>query len=189
MAAGRPSAMGACIRAWWPFCRSAKAFSASGAAMVFPDIETAKLVRACGSTMIFSGPLQPALLGAAIASARLHLSDEIVSRQVQLGERIALFNSLAAASDLALASPAATPIRFIKIGSETEASDAAERLIHEGYFANVAVHPAVPRSEAGIRVALTLHQTLDDVRQIRGGPSSLCRPDPHPGIRGGLGCP
>ena len=43
-------------------------------ACVFPDAETARLVRTCGSTLIFSGPLQPALLGAAIASARVHLS-------------------------------------------------------------------------------------------------------------------
>ena len=52
----------------------AKAFSAGGAVLVFPDAETARLVRTCGSTLIFSGPLQPALLGAAIASARVHLS-------------------------------------------------------------------------------------------------------------------
>jgi 7-keto-8-aminopelargonate synthetase-like enzyme len=38
----------------------AKAFSASGGALIFPDRESARLVRTCGSTMIFSGPLQPA---------------------------------------------------------------------------------------------------------------------------------
>ena len=73
----------------------AKAFSAGGAVMVFPDAETARLVRTCGSTMIFSGPLQPALLGAAIASARIHLSNEIHERQSKLMDRILLFNSLA----------------------------------------------------------------------------------------------
>jgi hypothetical protein len=47
-------------------------------------------------TMIFSGPLQPALLGAGIASAKVHLSDEIDDRQRALSERIDLFNSLCA---------------------------------------------------------------------------------------------
>ena len=70
----------------------AKAFSAGGAVMVFPDAETARLVRTCGSTMIFSGPLQPALLGAGIASARVHLSSEIAERQATLMGRIRLFN-------------------------------------------------------------------------------------------------
>ena len=49
--------------------------------VVTPDAETARLIRTCGSTLIFSGPLQPALLGAAIASARIHLSHEIDERQ------------------------------------------------------------------------------------------------------------
>ena len=62
----------------------AKAFSAGGAVLVSPDAETARFIRTCGSTLIFSGPLQPALLGAAIASARVHLSTEIHERQRQL---------------------------------------------------------------------------------------------------------
>ena len=74
----------------------AKAFSAGGAVLVSPDVETARLVRTCGSTMIFSGPLQPALLGAAIASARVHLSHELGERQARLAERIHLFNTLCA---------------------------------------------------------------------------------------------
>jgi 7-keto-8-aminopelargonate synthetase-like enzyme len=161
----------------------AKAFSASGAAMVFPDRDMAKLVRTCGSTMIFSGPLQPSLLGAAVASARVHLSDDLVELQSRLGERIALFNSLAREADLLLATPAATPIRFVRIGSEADAMDIGECLMSEGYFANVAVHPAVPKRRAGIRVALTVHQTLDDVRDIVGVLSSLCRRARQKGIR------
>jgi len=162
----------------------AKAFSASGAAMVFPDIETAKLVRTCGSTMIFSGPLQPALLGAGIASARIHLSEELVVRQRQLQERIQLFNALAHEAELPLGSSAETPIRFVRVGPDAEANDATERLMQRGYFANVAVHPAVPRGQAGIRIALTVHQTLDDVRGLVSELSSLCRRTRDRGIRG-----
>ena len=94
----------------------AKAFSAGGAVLALPDAETARLVRSCGSTMIFSGPLQPALIGAAIASARVHLSKELSERQDKLRERIQLFNTLAEARGIPLGSPAATPIRFVKTG-------------------------------------------------------------------------
>jgi 7-keto-8-aminopelargonate synthetase-like enzyme len=161
----------------------AKAFSASGAAMVFPDVETAKLIRTCGSTMIFSGPLQPALLGSAVASARIHLSDDLDAIQRRLRERIDLFNSLSREVDLPLTTMAATPIRFVRIGSEADAIEATERLMDKGYYANASTFPAVPTGEAGIRVALTVHHTLDDVREIVGVLSSLCHRTPERGIR------
>jgi 7-keto-8-aminopelargonate synthetase-like enzyme len=161
----------------------AKAFSASGAAMVFPDAETAKLVRTCGSTMIFSGPLQPALLGAAIASAKIHLSNEMVTRQLDLLERISLFNSLARELELPIAASESTPVRFVKIGAEAHAIEVTNRLMDRGFFTNVATFPAVGRGEAGIRVALTLHQTLDDIREIVAAISSLCRRAAQFGIR------
>ena len=91
----------------------AKAFAAGGAVLVFPDAESARLVRTCGSTLIFSGPLQPALLGAGLASARVHLSAEIDERQAKLLERIRLFNRLAEERGLPLGSTAETPIRFV----------------------------------------------------------------------------
>ena len=69
--------------------------------------------------MIFSGPLQPALLGAGIASARVHLSSEIAERQATLMGRIRLFNALAAARGLPLATTAETPIRFVRSGTPT----------------------------------------------------------------------
>ena len=144
----------------------AKAFSAGGAVMVFPDAETARLVRTCGSTMIFSGPLQPALLGAAIASARVHLSSEIVQRQRRLIDRIRLFNELAAARGLPLGSAAETPIRFVRTGSNDATYGIAADLMRHGLFVNTAVFPAVSQGNGGLRVALTVHQTLDDVREL-----------------------
>src|SRR4051812_31419375 len=129
----------------------AKAFSASGAAIVFPNDDWARMVRTCGSTMIFSGPLQPALLGAGIASARIHLSREIGVRQRALTKRIDLFNESCKELGVRLASSAPTPIRFVKVGLEERAYDLAASLMAEGYFTNVATYPAVPKGQAGIR--------------------------------------
>ena len=144
----------------------AKSFAAGGAVLLFPDQETANLVRICGSTMIFSGPLQPALLGAAIGSARVHLTNEIHDRQRKVVERITLFNGLAAARGLALYSPDATPIRFVKIGDGDATYSVAAALMRDGFYTNPAVFPAVSQSQGGLRVALTLHQTLDDIRGL-----------------------
>ena len=144
----------------------AKGFAAGGAVLAFSDAETARLVRGCGSTMIFSGPLQPALLGAAIASARLHLSDEIGERQARLQGRIRLFNTLAAARGVPLGSPAATPIRFVRVGEQEATYRLAGALMEDGFYTNTAVYPAVPRLQGGLRVALTVHQTPDDIRAL-----------------------
>jgi 7-keto-8-aminopelargonate synthetase-like enzyme len=144
----------------------AKAFSAGGAVLALPDAESALLVRSCGSTMIFSGPLQPALIGAAIASARFHLSEELPERQEKLRGRIKLFNTLAAARGIPLGSPAETPIRFVETGENRATYQMAGDLMSDGFYTNTALFPAVPKHHGGLRVALTLHQSPDDVRGL-----------------------
>ncbi len=54
-----------------------KSFAAAGGALIFPNEEMRRMVRTNGGPMIFSGPIQPPLLGAAIQSAKIHLSDEL----------------------------------------------------------------------------------------------------------------
>jgi 7-keto-8-aminopelargonate synthetase-like enzyme len=143
-----------------------KAFAAAGAVFVFSDDETRRLVRACGSTLIFSGPLQPGQIGAGIASARLHLSGELQQRQALLSERIHLFNELSLDSGLRLRDSSESPVRFIEIGAEEQALDRASALIESGFFTNLSVFPAVPRRRAGIRVMLTTHHTEEDVQDL-----------------------
>jgi 7-keto-8-aminopelargonate synthetase-like enzyme len=144
----------------------AKAFAAGGAVLVFPDAETARLVRTCGSSLIFSGPLQPPLIGAGLASARIHLSAEMDERQAKLLERIRLFNRLAEARGVLLGSKAETPIRFVAVGDNPTTYRMAGDLMKQGFYANTAVFPAVPAGRGGLRVAITLHQTLDDIRDL-----------------------
>jgi 7-keto-8-aminopelargonate synthetase-like enzyme len=144
----------------------AKAFAAGGAVLVFPDAETARLVRACGSSLIFSGPLQPPLIGAGLASARIHLSAEINERQARVLERIRLFNRLAEARGVPVASKAETPIRFVGIGDNPATYRVAGELMKQGFYANTAVFPAVTAGKGGLRIALTVHQTLSDIRDL-----------------------
>ena len=58
-------------------CSLNKSFGAAGGAIVFPDAEMRRRVKTGGGPMMFSGPIQPPLLGAAIESAKIHLSDEL----------------------------------------------------------------------------------------------------------------
>lgn len=144
----------------------AKGFASSGAALVFADSELARRVFTCGSTLIFSGPLQPALLGAAIASAKIHLSDELVARQSRVRERIELLEALLTERGIGSATGEPSPIRFVHVGHEERALDVAARLLAAGYYVNVSAFPAVPRRRAGLRIVLNAHHELDDVRGL-----------------------
>ena len=143
-----------------------KSFAAGGAAIVFPDAELKRRVRAVGGPMIFSGPVQPPMLGAALASARIHLSPELHDLQRALRERIELCTQLLAQHGIALASNDGTPICFVPVGRPELAREVARRLLDEGFFTNAATYPAVPVRQAGVRFMLTLHHRPSDIQHL-----------------------
>src|SRR5262249_43427551 len=65
-----------------------KSFAAGGGALVLPDEAARRRVRHTAAPLLFTGPLQPPTLGAALASARLHRSPELARLQAELLERI-----------------------------------------------------------------------------------------------------
>jgi 7-keto-8-aminopelargonate synthetase-like enzyme len=141
----------------------AKSFAAAGGALVFPNAEWAERVLTCGRTLIFSGPIQPAQLGAGIASAKIHLSGELPLLQERLLLRIDAFDLAAANEGVAVVDAARSPIRFVPIGDERATIDLAASLLERGHYVNVAYYPAVPRRRAGIRVVLNAHQSPEDI--------------------------
>jgi 7-keto-8-aminopelargonate synthetase-like enzyme len=159
-----------------------KSFAAAGGAIVFPDPEMRRKVQTVGGPMIFSGPVQPPMLGAALASARIHLSDELPLRQAALRERIELFNELAEEFCLPMATSDVTPIRYLPLGLPRVAHDAVASVLADGYFTNLGTFPAVPMKRMGVRVTITLHHTPED---IRGLVDSLARHIPAAIERGG----
>jgi 7-keto-8-aminopelargonate synthetase-like enzyme len=152
-----------------------KSFAAGGAAVVFPNAELKRRVRAVGGPMIFSGPVQPPMLGAALASARLHLSSELDDLQRALRDRIELCTRLLSEHNIALASNDGTPICFVPIGRPALAREVARRLLDEGFFTNVATYPAVPLRKAGVRFMLTLHHRPADIQHLVGALSRHLR--------------
>jgi 7-keto-8-aminopelargonate synthetase-like enzyme/predicted N-acyltransferase len=143
-----------------------KSFACAGGALVFPNTALLQRVRNCGSTFMFSGPVQPPMLGAAIASARIHLSPEIERLQRELRERISLANSTAAELDLPLVSSSEVPIRYIGLGTRSSATDMAAHLLEEGIYVNPTAFPAVSAKRAGARFMVTRHHRPEDVEQL-----------------------
>jgi 7-keto-8-aminopelargonate synthetase-like enzyme len=143
-----------------------KSFAAAGAALIFPTAELKRRVRTLGGPMIFSGPIQPPMLGAALESARIHLSPELEQRQAALRDRISLCTELLSEFCLPLVCAELTPIRYLKLGLPQVAAQVATRLLDDGFYVNLAIFPAVPMKQAGVRFTLTLHQQPDDIRAL-----------------------
>jgi 7-keto-8-aminopelargonate synthetase-like enzyme len=143
-----------------------KSFGAGGGALIFADPEQRRRVRTCGATMLFSGPVQPPLLGAAIASARIHLSDEIETMQQRLRARLDHCSRLLAEVDLPVLSSPDSPVRFIGMGMPRVAQRMTALLMEEGFFVNLGIFPAVPVKKSGVRFSLNLHHSDEDIERL-----------------------
>jgi 7-keto-8-aminopelargonate synthetase-like enzyme len=143
-----------------------KSFAAAGAALIFPTAELKRRVQTLGGPMIFSGPIQPPMLGAALASARIHLSPELEQRQAALGERISMCTELLREFCLPLACADLTPIRYLTLGLPHVAANVVARMLDDGFYVNLAIFPAVPMKQAGVRFTLTLHHQPSDIRAL-----------------------
>ncbi|WP_224241951.1 bifunctional aminotransferase class I/II-fold pyridoxal phosphate-dependent enzyme/GNAT family N-acetyltransferase [Hyalangium gracile] len=143
-----------------------KAFAAGGGCLLFATDKERQFVRKTGGPLFFSGPLQPPMLGAAIASARLHLSPEIYERQEVLQERVRLANQLIHDAGLPLLVENETPIFFLRLGLPRLAFKVARRMMDEGLYVTPSVYPTVPMRRGGIRLSLTANHTAEDVTRV-----------------------
>ncbi|MBL4627728.1 MAG: aminotransferase class I/II-fold pyridoxal phosphate-dependent enzyme [Roseicyclus sp.] len=140
-----------------------KSFACAGGALALANDDQAEAVRAFGPAMTFSGPVQPPMLGAIIASAHLHLSDELAPRQADLRARITRFNDGARRLGLPLACHGDTPMRYVRIGDLARTGAVAMALQAGGVFLASVAPPAVSARDVGLRMTLTSHHTMDDI--------------------------
>jgi 7-keto-8-aminopelargonate synthetase-like enzyme len=141
----------------------AKSMASSGGGIIIPDRLLAEFIQFTGQTMIFSGPLQPALLGSLIASVKLHLSDEIVGYQSELKDLIKYFRDRSTELGLPITTQDNTPIQLLKIGSTEKMYTVLTKLIEKGFLPFAASYPAIAKGEDGIRITLTRHLKKDDI--------------------------
>lgn len=144
----------------------AKAFATGGGILVFPNKELARRVRACGAPFNSSGPLQPATLGAAVASAKIHLTDEISELQTELANRIKYASALFKETSLPLISNFDSGIFFVGTSRAELAYTIMERMIKRGFLLNIGVFPAVSKNHSGIRFTITTLQSYDQIQNM-----------------------
>jgi 7-keto-8-aminopelargonate synthetase-like enzyme/predicted N-acyltransferase len=156
----------------------AKGFGCVGGVAIFPDDETLRRVKTFGGPLTYSHPLPPPILGAAIASAKIHLSPEIEVMQAELEERIKYCNKLLEESGLPVVSDPRTPIYFIAMGQPKVGYNMVKRMMNDGFYMNISLFPAVPVKNTGLRFTLTRHVKLEDIdalvkAMIRNFPKAL----------------
>lgn len=144
----------------------AKGFGSGGGVLVFPDKKQANLIRTTGGPMVTSGPLQPANIGAGIAVAKMHLTDEIYEHQEKLMDNINYMNLMLQNSDLPVVFNSKTPIFFIGTSLPKIAYKIIQRMHDDGFYVNLGIFPAVPMKNTGVRFTITKLHTFDQIEAM-----------------------
>jgi 7-keto-8-aminopelargonate synthetase-like enzyme len=134
-----------------------------GGGIIVPDKLLADYIRLTGQTMIFSGPIQPATLGALIASVKLHLADELTQWQDELKGLITYFRKRSVELDLPITTRDETPIQLLRIGDMDRMFRVLTSMIDRGYLPMTASYPAIAKGEEGIRITITRHLSRPDI--------------------------
>lgn len=148
------------------FCTLSKTFGASGAILICPNEKFYHKIKNFGGPLTFSAQLEPAAVAAAIASANIHLSEEIYTLQNQLQDRIQYFNSLLDSTNLPLIDKNESPVFYIGTGMPDTGYNFVKRLMNEGFFINLGLFPAVPVKNTGARITVSLHNQLKDIKAL-----------------------
>jgi len=139
-----------------------KGFGASGGILMLGSQEHEDVVRRYAQPYAFSAAPNLAAVGAALASATIHRSDELPRLQACLQQRIDVF-------DQRIHTPqkgSRLPIRLVPFGDAEEAILAAKLLLEGGYYVSAVFFPTVPRGAAGLRICLTASHAQDDILRL-----------------------
>lgn len=140
----------------------AKAFGSNGGIVVMPTQKDSDFIKQFSSTYIFGGPPALSTVDAAIASANIHLSEEITSLQAKLQYNLSYFDSLCNSSKI-LNYQNPSPIRAAKVGDEFRAIEIAAILHKKGFALTTAMYPTVAKGKSLLRIALGALHTEEQI--------------------------
>ena len=139
-----------------------KGFGASGGILMLGTGSQELLFRRFAVAHAFSASLNTAAIGAALASAKIHRTEELTARQLTLRRNLALLDGILPSQD----GHSHLPIRTVRIGDELLAVAAARQLLQLGYYTSAIFFPTVARGEAGLRICLTASHTETEIRSL-----------------------
>ncbi|XER06350.1 Putative pyridoxal phosphate-dependent acyltransferase [Sporomusa rhizae] len=107
----------------------------------------------------WSQPLNAAGLGGVIASAQIHLSDELETLQHRLQDNLYTFDKLCPTSN----KDNGLPIRIIELSNSNNAIEFSKRLFEEGYYSSAVFFPIVAKGRAGLRIMMRADMDTEDI--------------------------
>lgn len=143
-----------------------KSFASGGGVLVFPSKEQVNLIRNCAAPLVTSGPLQPGNLGAGLAAAKIHLSNEIYKYQDQLMDNIRYTSLLLERSGLPAVFNFNTPIFFVGVSLPKVAYNIIDKMKADGHYVNLGMFPAVPMRNTGIRFTITRLNSFEQIENM-----------------------
>lgn len=143
-----------------------KTFGASGAVLACSNAGMYDKIKTFGGPLTFSAQLEPASVAAAIASAKIHLSEEIYELQGELRERIDYFNACLGATELPLIDRNESPVFYIGTGMPKTGYNFVNRLMGEGFYVNLGIFPAVPVKNTGVRITISRHNEKAEIKGL-----------------------
>lgn len=143
-----------------------KTFGANGSLIICGDEEIHRKIKTFGGSLTFSAQLDPASVGAAIASAKIHLSPEIESMQDELQMKVTFFNRLLKEYKLPVVEFNNSPVFFLATGIPETGYQLTQALLEEGFYVNMGLFPAVPSKNTGLRITLSRHNQLEEIKAL-----------------------
>ena len=140
-----------------------KSFAASGGVIIFPDEKSWRKVKNCGTTLIFSGPIQPPMLGAAISSAQLHQTEDYRNDQINFNKKVTYTNKRLRELDIPQYQESESPLFFIPVGLPKMTRNIIQRMKKLGFYVNAAAFPAVPMKKGGIRFMINNNLSYSEI--------------------------
>jgi 7-keto-8-aminopelargonate synthetase-like enzyme len=132
-----------------------KSFGSLGGVMIFKNEHKKKETKIMAGPLIFSSPMVPAVIGASLASAKIHLSNELPALQRQLTGKINLFKENALKHGLPFLGSGNTPIFFVPIGEPQDVFAIGKEMMQKGFYQSPSVFPSVPLKNGGLRFTIT----------------------------------
>lgn len=140
-----------------------KAFGSSGAAIMLDGYEkkTLRVIERFAGALSYSQPVNTAAVGASLASAEIHRTEELTVLQQRMRANIELFDAHVKTEQTGTT----YPIRVVPMTDET-VIEAGRRVYEAGFYVSPVFFPIVARGTAGLRVMLRAGQTEEQIRAL-----------------------
>jgi 8-amino-7-oxononanoate synthase len=139
-----------------------KGFGASGGMLMLGTEEQENLFRRYAVAHAFSASPNLAAVGAAMASAALHETEELGELQQKLAARISQFDKRI----ITVQRGDRLPIRTLIVGDEFKAMEMCATLLDRGFYTSVIFFPTVARGQAGLRICPTATHTIGEIEAL-----------------------